>query len=144
MKEFAILPSISFAKTSLLFSCLLFFFSACNNDQKQVEALANETESVHDDAMKDMADMNRVARELKQTLIAATMTPEQSAIYTQTLEAIGKAENDMMDWMKNYKRPEGMAAPEALKYLQEQKALIEKNHAEIKAALEAGMKLQGK
>lgn len=126
----------------LLFSFLLF--TACNNDKKQVESLIKETETIHDEAMKDMADMNRVARELKQTMIAAMMTPEQNAVYTDVLDKMGNAENGMMDWMKNYKSPDEMSSADALKYIQEQKTLIEKNQADIKAALEAGMKLQGK
>lgn len=121
----------------------LFFITACANDKKQIETLTQETEAIHDEAMKDMADMNRVARALKETLIVATMTPEQSAVYTEVLTQIGKAENDMMDWMKNYKAPEAGSEAEALAYIQGQKKAIEKNHADIKAALAAGKKLQG-
>ena len=144
MKKLTFLPAVALAKagTLLLFSLLLF--TACNNDKKQVESLIKETETIHDEAMKDMADMNRVARELKQTMIAAMMTPEQNAVYTDVLDKMGNAENGMMDWMKNYKSPEDMSSADALKYIQEQKTLIEKNRADIKAALEAGMKLQWK
>jgi len=144
MKKLTFLPAVALAKagTLLLFSFLLF--TACNNDKKQVESLIKETETIHDEAMKDMADMNRVARELKQTMIAAMMTPEQNAVYTDVLDKMGNAENGMMDWMKNYKSPDDMSSADALKYIQEQKTLIEKNRVDIKAALEAGMKLQGK
>jgi len=130
-------------KTAILFLSMLFFV-ACDNDKKQIEALTKETETIHDEAMKDMADMNRVARELKQTMMAAMMNPEQSAAYAEALTAMGKAENDMMDWMKNYKSPDEMPSAEALKYIQEQKALMEKNRADLRAALDAGKKLQGK
>lgn len=137
------IPSVVKASLfSLLFSA--FFFTACNDDKKQIETLSKATETVHDEAMKDLADMNRIARELKETLVAATMTPEQSAVYDEVLTNMGKAENNMMDWMKNYQAIDAMAPADALKYLQEQKTLIEKNQVEIKAALEAGKKLQGK
>ena len=139
------LPAVALAKAGamiLFFSILLF--TACNEDKKQVQALAKETETIHDEAMKDLADMNRVARELKQTMMAAMMNPEQSAAYTEALTAMGKAENNMMDWMKNYKSPDAMPAADALKYLQDQKALIEQNRVDIKAAMEAGTKLQGR
>ncbi len=129
----------------LLFSAL--FFTACNNDKKQIEALYKETETIHNEAMKDLADMNRVARELKETIMVATMTPEQSAVYADALTAIGNAENTMMDWMKNFKplvEINTMPPADALKYLQQQKTLIEKNRADIKVAMEAGKKLQGK
>ncbi len=139
------LPAVALAKAGLvLLMVSALLFTACNNDKKQVESLIKETETIHDEAMKDMADMNRVARELKQTMIAAMMTPEQNAVYTDVLDKMGNAENGMMDWMKNYKSPDEMSSADALKYIQEQKTLIEKNQADIKAALEAGMKLKGK
>ncbi len=139
------LPAVALAKAGLvLLMVSALLFTACNNDKKQVETLIKETETIHDEAMKDMADMNRVARELKQTMIAAMMTPEQNAVYTDVLDKMGNAENGMMDWMKNYKSPDDMSSADALKYIQEQKTLIEKNRVDIKAALEAGMKLQGK
>ena len=144
MKKLTFLLAVALAKASALTLCSLLVFSACNNDRKQIEALSKETETIHDEAMKDIADMNRVARELKQTMTAAMMNPEQSAAYSEALTAIGKAENEMMDWMKNYKSPEEMPSADALKYIQEQKTLIEKNRADIRAALEAGKKLQGK
>ena len=148
MKKSAFLSTSSALQTVkatlllLLFSAVIF--TACNDDKKQIDALATETEAIHDAAMKDMADMNRIARELKATMIAATMTPEQSAVYNEVLTKIGNAENGMMEWMKDYKPTDQLAPAEALKYLQGQKALIEKNHTEIKAALEAGKNLQGK
>lgn len=127
---------------NLLF-CLfaLFLTVGCNEDKKQVEALQNETEAIHDEAMKDMAEMNRIGIEIKKFMIAASMTPEQSAVFTTTLTNIGNAENDMMAWMPTYKKPTDMPAPEAMKYLTEKKAQITKIHADIKAAAEAGKKL---
>ena len=145
MKKSATFSTSTIVKTSLLsilFSAL--FFTACGDDKQQIETLSKATETVHDEAMKDLADMNRIARELKDQMIAATMTPEQSAVYNEVLTNMGKAENNMMDWMKNYQAMDQMAPADALKYIQEQKKLIEKNQAEIKAALEAGKKLQGK
>ncbi len=153
MKKSTVLPVVAFppaepwragAKAGALLLFTILLFSACGNDKKQVETLTQATETAHDEAMKDLADMNRVARELKETMIAATMTAEQSAVYNDVLTNMGKAENSMMDWMKNYTSPNALAPAEALKYLTEQKTLIEQNRAEIKAALEAGKQLQGK
>ncbi len=126
----------------LLF-CLFAFFLAtgCTEDKKQVETLQKETEDIHDAAMKDMAEMNRVAREIKKFMMSATMTPEQSATYVATLTTIGEAENEMMAWMAGYKAPSDKSAAEAITYLQAQKKLIEQNHIAIKAATEAGKKL---
>lgn len=115
------------------------FLTSCNN----VEALKKETETIHDEAMKEMAEMNRTARAIKDFLVSASMTPEQSAQYVEVLTAMGKAENDMMSWMANYKEPVGKSADEATQYLTEQKKLIEANYADIKAATAAGKKILG-
>jgi hypothetical protein len=124
-----------------VFFLTIFLLGACDNGKKEVAALAKETEAIHDAAMKDMAEMNRVARALKDFMISATMTPEQSQKFNDALTTMGNAENDMMDWMKNYKSPDALPSAEALKYLQEQKKLIENNHIDIKSATEAGKKL---
>lgn len=132
----------SVVKTGL-FLLFLLPFTACDGDKKQIDTLFKETEVIHDEAMKDLADMNRVARALKDTLRVSTMTPEQSAVFTEALTGMGKAEDDMMAWMKNFKSPDGLPSSEALQYLKDQKALIEQNRADIRAAMEAGKKLQG-
>jgi DNA-binding ferritin-like protein (Dps family) len=132
-------------KNLTILTLLLAFFTACNNDQKAVDALLKETETLHDEAMKDMAEMNRSAREIKEFMFSATMTPEQNAAYTETLAKMGQAENDMMDWMKGFKAPAKDApAKESMDYLTQQKERIQKNHADIKAAIEAGKNLLGK
>lgn len=144
MKKIAFLPAVAIAKAGALLLISFLFFTACNNDKQQIEKLTKENNETHDTAMKELADMNRVARELKQFMISATMTPEQSAVYNDALTAMGRAENDMMDWMKDDKSTDEMPPTEAIQYLQERKKLIEKNLADIKAAMEAGKKLQSK
>ena len=121
---------------------LVLLFAACDDgSKKQIEALKKETMAVHDEAMKDMADMNRVSRKLKDYMTVATMTPEQSEQFTAALAAIEKADDDMTAWMGSYEDPEGQEPAAAMQYLQEQKQKMEKNRADIRAALEAGKKL---
>ena len=121
---------------------LVFLFAACDDGKKkQIETLKKETMAVHDEAMKDLADMNRVSRQLKEFMIVATMLPEQSEQFTAAFAKMEKAESDMMNWMSGYKEPEGVPAKEVIAYLQDQKQKIEKNRDDIRAALEAGKKL---
>jgi hypothetical protein len=92
--------------------------------------------------MKDLADMNRVARAMKETVSAdSTMSAEKKAEFEQSLKAIGDAENNMTNWMMGYKIPED--AGEAVKFLEEQKSAILANQQEIKTAMENGKKLLG-
>ncbi len=124
----------------LCLSTLLLIFG-CSDDKKQVETLQKETEAIHDEAMKDMAEMNRLAREIKQNIVADSLNADQAAPLNAVLGNIGNAENDMMAWMAGYKAPTDISSAEAIRYLQAQKNLIEKNHAEIKDATMAAKKL---
>jgi hypothetical protein len=125
---------------TVLFAGLML--AACNSDQKKMEALKSETDTIHDAAMKDLADMNRVARAMKETVSAdSTMSAEKKAEFEQSLKAIGDAENNMTNWMMGYKIPED--AGEAVKFLEEQKSAILANQQEIKTAMENGKKLLG-
>ncbi len=129
-------------KNTFFLLSLLFLVAACDDgSKKQIEALKQETMAVHDEAMKDLAEMNRVSRKLKEFQIVATMTPEQSARFTEVLVAIDRADAGMSAWMGEYKDPEGKPADEAILYLQDQKQKIEKNRDDIRAALNEGKKL---
>ncbi len=123
-------------------TAFVLFLAACDDgSKKQIETLKKETMDVHDEAMKDLADMNRVSRQLKDYLTVATMTPEQSEQFTATLAAIEKADDDMTAWMGSYEDPKGQEPAAAIQYLQEQKQKMEKNRDDIRAAIAAGKKL---
>lgn len=125
----------------ILFGFVGLLLSACDNSSKAVKALDKETMDIHDEAMKEMAEMNRVSREIKTFLTTALMTPEQSAVYSEVLTNMEKAEAAMMAWMTQYESPKDKPEAEALAYLKDQKAKITKNRDDIHAALEAGKKL---
>lgn len=125
---------------TVLFAGLML--AACTSDQKKMEALKSETDAIHDAAMKDLADMNRVARAMKDLMKSdSTMPAEKKAEFEQRLKAIGDAENNMTSWMMSYQIPQ--EAGEAVKFLEEKKASIEANQQEIKTAIENGQKLLG-
>ncbi len=125
---------------TVLFAGLML--AACNSDQKKMEALKSQTDAIHDAAMKDLADMNRVARAMKDLMKSdSTMPAEKKAEFEQRLKAIGDAENNMTSWMMSYQIPQ--EAGEAVKFLEEKKASIEANQQEIKTAIENGQKLLG-
>lgn len=125
---------------TVLFAGLML--AACTSDQKKMEALKSETDAIHDAAMKDLADMNRVARAMKGMMISdSTMSAEKKAEFEQSLIAIGEAENNMTNWMMSYKVPENPG--EAVQFLEEKKTTILANQQEIKMAMENGKKLLG-
>lgn len=120
--------------TLILTAGMLFLAAACDNN-KEVESLKAETMRIHDEAMKDMGPMNARSRQLKKEIAELdSLSPRRDSLF-KIVSAIEKAEEGMMNWMSNYKAPgDDMPKEEAIKYLQEQKAAIEKNLNEIRAA----------
>jgi beta-phosphoglucomutase-like phosphatase (HAD superfamily) len=132
-----------FVSLMRLFIVVVFFAQvACSGDLKrqqnaEIEALQKDTETIHDDAMKDMASMNRYARALKAQLNEPNLVGSRKTQILDTLTLIQKAEDGMYTWMKNYQAPSKEMKPEAAKaYLLAQKALIEVNAQEIKVLVE--------
>lgn len=123
------------------FLCLAFVFFTAAPGENNLETLEKETMRIHDETMKDMADMNRIGRSLKRELETLdSLAPRRDTI-RQLLRQMKKAEEDMYNWMRQYTPPEGQAAEEAQRYLEDQKQKIEQNQRDMKAALEAGRKL---
>jgi hypothetical protein len=113
-------------------------FYACQEDRAAVKALEQATMHLHDEAMKGMADLNRVSRGLKQRLETLdSLAPQRSAIKDALLQ-IERADTDMNNWMMQYQSPTNLKAAEAQAYLNGQKTKIEKNWADIKAAIANG------
>lgn len=124
------------------FLCLAFVFFTQNTTDDNLETLQTETMRIHDEAMKDMAAMNRVGRALKKEMESLdTLAPRRDTI-RQVLGQMKKAEEDMYAWMRNYTPPENKPADEAKGYLEDQKQKIEQNQRDMKAALEAGQRMQ--
>lgn len=120
--------------------CILYLLAAllalsCGQSRRDVEALQRQTETIHDEAMKGIADMNRVGRQLKEQLATLdSIAPRRDSIY-HILSRMNRADEDMQNWMMNYKAPDKLSAAEALQYLQGQKQAIDKNLKDIENAL---------
>lgn len=127
-------------------ACLAFVFLMGTGDGKnpEVEALLESTMAVHDEAMVEMADMNRVGRALKKELTQLdSLAPRADSIRT-ILREIKKAEEDMYGWMRNYEPPAADLPAEAAKaYLEDQKAKISQNQQDIRAARDAAKQAAG-
>lgn len=119
--------------------------AACGEDRSAVAALQRETEEVHDVAMRDLADMNRVKRSLKAEMTELDSLALRRDSILSVLALMETADADMMSWMANYKPPADTASVKAaLDYLKKEKEKISANGNMIRAAKEAGRKLQSK
>jgi hypothetical protein len=124
----------------LFFAALMTVFS-CNTEAGKLKTLHADTDRIHDEAMKDLAEMQRVKRSLKTYLSSAALPPEASKNHSDVLLLMEKADADMSTWMANYKSPDGMDEQAALQLMEEQKKGIERNLKDIRAAIEDGKKL---
>jgi len=118
----------------LVLSFFTVFAVSCD-DRKDVKTLRDQTMAIHDEAMKEMADMNRKGRNLKQELATLDTLPANQlrrAAMVATLAQMEKAEAGMMAWMEQYQAPDDLPNAAAIKYLEEQKRLMEENLAAMK------------
>jgi hypothetical protein len=120
-------------------ACLLI---SCNQSGK-IQQLQKQTEDVHDEAMANMAVMNRATRNFKKEIakLDSLSTPVALARKDSLIQIIGqmdKAEEEMMAWMTEYHAPDGMPNAQALEYLKSEYDKILKNRNAINTAINAG------
>lgn len=125
----------------VLGSVLLLPTVGCREDRTLVKQLQKETEDIHDEAMKGLATMNRLNRQLKSQLSTLdSLSPRRDTIHA-VLSQMTRADEGMQQWMMQYQLPDKMAAQAAAEYLQGQKQAIEANKRDIEAAIGAAERL---
>jgi hypothetical protein len=107
---------------------------ACTDDRKNAaDALDKEVMQIHDEVMPKMGKVltyrKRINNKIDSCRTQACKDSLQPISY-----ALSKADEDMMQWMRNFERPEGLDTAEA--YLTVQKQEIEK----VRALVEEGLK----
>ncbi|MEO6037471.1 MAG: heavy metal-binding domain-containing protein [Saprospiraceae bacterium] len=107
-----------------------------NDPNKSLEA---DVDALHDQSMQEMADMERIGRQIKADF--KTLPMEQRKPYIEAIADISRAGMDMMAWMRDYRSPAKLPAAEATRYLTEQKTKLLHNRDDIRAALAKGQKL---
>lgn len=111
----------------------------------QYHQISEKAGEIHDVAMKDMAEMNRLGRQIKKELLAADslkITPTRRDSLEKLLQNMDAAEADMMAWMTGFKADEPLLPMKnELNYIREQQAKIEKNAADILLARDAAKNL---
>ena len=122
--------------------CLAFvFLQPGNSPNGAVETLLQNTMAIHDEAMKEMAEMNRISRVLRGELAGAGAPSARADSLRSVLEQMTTAEEDMYDWMRQYTAPTRLPPAEAATYLSAQHRAIRQNQLDIRAARDAGKQL---
>ncbi len=108
-----------------------------------VERLKVQTMAIHDEAMVEMAEMNRLGRVLKRQLQQLDPDTPRADSLRAILLHMKKAEEDMYSWMRHYVDPIDSSTEAALRYLEDQKQRISQNQQDIRAARDAARRLLG-
>lgn len=105
-------------KNASAFLICAFFalMMACKSENKESESKLNQDiMAVHDDVMPKMGEINRLKRQLSQYKDAV---PEENAemkdSLINTILMLSKMEDNMNDWMGNYKYPNPDATHEQM------------------------------
>ena len=126
-----------------VFFALVFLFS-CGQDKKEEEALFKEVMDIHDIAMPEMGTLRKISKQL--TIRIDSLTADSLAIdstqVAEILTTVGelkKANESMMEWMRQFKQlEEGTPHGEVMNYLKEQKKSIEKVRDDMNNAKKQG------
>ena len=111
-----------------LIVCAFFtLFMSCKDENKESESKINQDiMAVHDDVMPKMAEVNRLKRKL--SLYKDDVPEDNAEMKDSLINAIlllSKMEDNMNDWMGNYKYPNPDAThEELLKYLSGQRDTV--------------------
>lgn len=90
--------------------------------EEDTDALMKEVMVVHDKAMAQMSEMSQLRKKLREALNEA----EDTSAYHNAYSDLAQAQEDMMEWMRNFENPDKMEVSEEEKaqYLEEQKEKI--------------------
>ncbi|MCB0533657.1 MAG: hypothetical protein H6574_21825 [Lewinellaceae bacterium] len=116
---------------------LFVFFNADGEKNTVVDDLMQSTMAIHDEAMKEMAGMNRYGRMLKSEITGLDSLSGRADSIRTVLRQIKLAEEGMYTWMSEYKAPTKLSEDAASAYLEDQKQKISKNQQDIQAATQA-------
>lgn len=114
-------------------------FVACQpNKTEEAKKLEKEVFAIHDEVMPKISKV----LQLRKQIYAATDTASGAAkdSLAQISYALTKADNDMSEWMHQYKEP-NYASDTAVSYLLSQKEQISMVSKEINEGIEAALKI---
>jgi DNA-binding HxlR family transcriptional regulator len=110
-----------------LFGCLflLSLLQSCkeNTQSRQIEEMHLVVMEIHDAVMPKMRDIHQLKKELRSLISERKLSDSLEILETITL--LNRADDAMMDWMDEYKKPEeGDDIEKSMAYLEEEKIKI--------------------
>jgi hypothetical protein len=121
-------------KKLIVMMALATSLAACTDERKKAaDALDKEVMQIHDEVMPKMGKVLTYRKRINNKIDSCSNQACKDSLQPISY-ALSKADEDMMQWMRNFERPEGLDTAEA--YLTVQKQEIEK----VSALVEEGLK----
>ncbi|MBC3540086.1 hypothetical protein ACFSC6_17015 [Rufibacter sediminis] len=121
-----------------VFLLAIWSVSCSPSPEKKVEVLQQEVLTLHDSAMAKMGELYTRRKELtylKDSVVVQDTAARRSL--TTGISDLMQSDEHMMQWMRQYRNPDGKAPEEALQYLQQEKVKIQEVRHSITQSLRA-------
>ncbi|MBB6611746.1 hypothetical protein H7F15_11910 [Pontibacter sp. Tf4] len=130
-------------KPLLLLSLSVALLTGCNTGPTEAEQkaqLEQHVMAVHDSAMADMGQIFKLRKNLRtlRDTLATQQTDTTVLLQLQeNITSLSKADEAMMDWMRNYKAPDSLQHQQAMDYLNQELQKIEKVKTTMDSSINA-------
>ncbi|GIV38371.1 MAG: hypothetical protein KatS3mg033_0171 [Thermonema sp.] len=129
-----------FKKIAFVFLAAAFFACGTNNEQQEAEKTQSradvarqEVEQLHDSIMVRMGEIHRLHKQLLHSRDSLGVDSSRVAVYARSLD---EAEEAMMRWMREYRKPEGASEEELLRFFEQEKEKIKSVGLQMEEAIE--------
>ncbi len=110
--------------------------------------LREEVMAIHDRAMLRLSEIRKLSNQLNDSIENTGVNPmfQEEAINTfrNRLKELKEADDNMRQWMRNFKQEENMSAEEQTEYLRREKQKIQQVEQEMNDAIDAAREVLNK
>lgn len=119
---------------------LFLISNSCTQKDKasgDLEVLFSEVIEIHDDVMPKMGELNYLKRTLENTLVDKSLAEDEASQVKTAIADLEKADEDMMVWMAEFKKPgKDVEFETASAYLESEKVKITKVKTDTERIIE--------
>lgn len=110
---------------SFLFALVTIAFFQCKSGNNELNILHDEVMAVHDEVMPKLSDVKKTRTKLANKISGdANAGDSIKAVWQSTADTLYMADEAMMMWMKNFKKPEDADVDAAKAYYKSEMAKI--------------------
>lgn len=119
-----------------LITILMFLFSCQDKTPQELDLMYDAVMEVHDEVMPKMRDINRGKKALRKIENTAV-----DSLIADAIVALDEADEAMMAWMAQFKKPDPKDLPRAKAYYEEQMMAIQEVKDQMLSAIDNANKL---